>query len=112
MSKPDEIKRTLLDAHLNYRASVRRLDQNVLPRLEEVFRRLTLEQFRETYDHEHICAWMSNKEVSAPSASLQDGHPSISLEFLSNLFADQKPRDASGDASSHFLRRTKPRQRT
>lgn len=52
-----------IDTHLNYRASVRRLDQNVFPRLEQWFNRLTIDQFRETYDQEHICGWLTNKEV-------------------------------------------------
>ena len=48
---------------IDYRASVQQLNMNILPRIEQMFDQMTIEQFRVIYDQDRYTAWLSDKQV-------------------------------------------------
>ncbi|CAF4377420.1 unnamed protein product, partial [Rotaria magnacalcarata] len=60
----DKIRQCLSvgDTGINYLESVRRLDVKILPQIEQMFNRVTIEEFRSTYDNDHYCGWLKNRK--------------------------------------------------
>ena len=52
-----------VDMGIDYRESVRRLDKEVLPGIEQMFHRMTMDQFQSTYDNDQHCGWMTQRRV-------------------------------------------------
>lgn len=52
-----------VETGIDYRECVRRLDIEVLPRIEWLFEQMTSDQFRSLYDNNQHCEWLENKEV-------------------------------------------------
>ncbi|CAF4277485.1 unnamed protein product [Rotaria socialis] len=60
----DKIRQCLSvgDTGIDYLESVRRLDVKILPQIEQMFNRMTIEEFRSTYDNDHYCGWLKNRK--------------------------------------------------
>lgn len=52
-----------LDSAIDYLESVRRLDAHILPLMQHLFDRMTMEQFRAAYENDHFCGWLTDREV-------------------------------------------------
>lgn len=48
---------------MNYLQSVRQLDLKILPTIEDMFNRMTMDEFRSVYENEIHCQWMQNSQV-------------------------------------------------
>jgi hypothetical protein len=67
----DEIRRSIVvhqDGNLDYNATVRQLDEQILPRLQHLFQRCSNEQCRQLFDQPRFCHWLTDKEVDHDNA--------------------------------------------
>lgn len=56
-----------IEAGINYLESIRRLDVEILPKIEQMFNQMTIEEFQSSYDNNHHCLWLNNKQVKENS---------------------------------------------
>ena len=53
-----------IELEINYVESVRRLDTKILPRIEYMLNRMTIEEFRSYYYNDYYCGWMTKRKVN------------------------------------------------